>query len=76
MDFFADEEEDAAVLVLVPAFEAAYPDVVVGDDDEVEAGRDGVVGDLAVPFFAVAVGGVHVEVAGGFDHRKNVMRDA
>jgi hypothetical protein len=66
VNFFANEQKNPAVLILIIPLQPINPDIVVCDDDEIQTGRNGVFGDSGVVFFPVRVGGVHVHVTDSF----------
>ncbi len=47
---FLPIQQQAAVLILIIFFENDYPDIVVGDDSEIQARRDVLIGNFNMPF--------------------------
>ena len=68
MHLLADQQQHAAAIRLVHILQPVDPDVVVGDDDGIDTGPQGGLGDLAVRAVPVRIGGVHVEVDDVFVH--------
>jgi hypothetical protein len=62
VNFFAREDEDTAVFILIITFHPKHPDVVIRHDDKIQARRKRILGNLGVPLHPIAVGGMHVHV--------------
>ncbi len=60
MDLLPHQQQDAPGALPVIALHALHPDIVVGDDDGLQPGLHGGLGDVAVGAAAVRVACVHV----------------
>ena len=57
-------------LIFVVTFNAVDPNIVIGNNNEIEPGRDGFSRNLGVPFCPIRVGRVHVDVSDEFVHEE------
>jgi hypothetical protein len=74
MDLFAAKQQHISLLVITEiAFDAIYPDVVIGEDEKIQPDQQRGFGSVRMISCAVRIGGMDVEItnvfAGGHRHQ-------